>query len=530
MIEGHAMTRRRGAQASAERLFNQNGIAVVSLIVMTLFLLVIGVVGIRGVTTEMRIAGNDVRSRQALAVAEAGLSHALAAIQAGGPTLDDDLESNGTGGSLAGVGSTVTHLGTSYRFHAFGGTQSDDGYYVRAIDNFDEESGSDDPDADTDSIVDVEALGKVGPATRVVRARVRLIGGGGGGGGGAPGCAIVTNGDLKVSGDPTVTGTSGCAHANGEIDEISGNPEFQMGASASGDFGISGSIETEDGTFSGGAADDYADDHDYLDKLDVPQVRPFDFGPDGIDLAQAVQDANGYRLDKNCRVYDSSSPWDCEDKTDNCTGGSRVANLRSGGKWHGWECSEDSSANPGAKWVLGSDDVFDGAFFVEGWVNVSGNPGQDGATDWNTSIVALDSIDISGNPEMAPYTEDGDLANILFVSGNDIGLGGNLGAGDVEAGIFAHQQIKNNGNFLLHGFLVAEDVGNLSGEERVERSWSGDPNPNNDSGNDIHKDQGYDISGNPEIHYGGTGTAGFPGGGGGPTGIGKIEWSEVRSF
>ena len=39
---------------------------------------------------------------------------------------------------------------------------------------------------------------------------------------------------------------------------------------------------------------------------------------------------------------------------------------------------------------------------------------------------------------------------------NDIGLGGNR-------------------NFKLHGFLVSEDVGNLSGTEKAERSWGADP-------------------------------------------------------
>src|SRR5262249_48251776 len=52
------------------------------------------------------------------------------------------------------------------------GTGTDDGYYVRVEDNFDETTGTNDPAADTDSKIKIIAWGMAGNAERVIEVTV----------------------------------------------------------------------------------------------------------------------------------------------------------------------------------------------------------------------------------------------------------------------------------------------------------------------------------------------------------------------
>jgi hypothetical protein len=494
------------------------GYAVMAILVITALLLVVGVIGVRSASIEVRISGNELAAQKAFSAAEAGLAHAISLIAADGDGLQDELTGRGTGGGLEDLGAVVPLNGDSYRFRSFGGSGSADGYYVRVVDNFDEVAGADNRAVDVDSVAYVVSHGKVGAGERTVRSAIRVLPGASSG----PGCAILVNGDLMISGNPVVVGTRGCAHANEDVG-ISGNPRFETGATASRDMDISGNPNLEGENIDTNAEKDaYEADHDSWPLQEIPSVRPFQFGPDGINLAEAVQRTGGYRLDSNCRVYSSTTAWTCnENSADWCTGGLQVADLSRGAKWNGWECSSDSSSIPRALWKVGGDTATNGAFFVEGWVNISGNPGQSGRA-WESTLVAMNTIDISGNPKMAPFATSGDLRNMLLVSGNDIGLGGTLGASGKPAGVFAHQQVKNNGDFLLTGFLVSEAGGT---------TWAGDPAPNGLSGKDLLPGgvdlAEYDVSGNARINYSGLDVIGFRPG---PATVERFAWAEVRNF
>jgi hypothetical protein len=134
----------------------------------------------------------------------------------------------------------------------------------------------------------------------------------------------------------------------------------------------------------------------------------------------------------------------------------------------------------------------------------------------------MNTIDISGNPKMQPFATSGNLRNMLLVSGNDVGLGGTLGATGRPAGIFAHQQVKNNGDFALTGFLVSEGGAT---------TWAGDPAPNGLSGKDLLPGGAsvvnYDVSGNATINYSGLEIIGFSPG---PASVESFAWAEVRAY
>lgn len=168
---------RRGRHA--DRLADEGGAVLVVIILLIALMLSLGAAGTRTAQIELRIAHNDIVSKQALEAAEAGWSHAYALIrredsitrQNGAANgFNDELSAGGTGGSIAALGSLRTLSdGNSYRFNRTSSqTESDDGYYVRIVDNQDETSGADSPTTDRDNVIHIIARGKVGTAERVI--------------------------------------------------------------------------------------------------------------------------------------------------------------------------------------------------------------------------------------------------------------------------------------------------------------------------------------------------------------------------
>jgi PilX N-terminal len=159
---------------------DQNGAALIVVLLLTALLFALGAFGTRAAQLELLIAGNDLQARRALEVAQAGLDHAFSLIRevdAAGRNeaadgFDDELASGGTGGALAAIGATVVVDGASYRFRHFGGSASGDGYYVRALDDYDETAGLDDAATDANFRIQLVSVGRVGRAERVVHAVV----------------------------------------------------------------------------------------------------------------------------------------------------------------------------------------------------------------------------------------------------------------------------------------------------------------------------------------------------------------------
>jgi hypothetical protein len=174
------VARRRCLPAS-----DQHGAVLVVVILLMALMLSLGAVGTRTAQIEMRIASNDLQSKQALETAEAGLSHAFALIKRDDTShlngaangFDDELSGGGVGGALAALGPIETLAdGTAYRFGQMSGQTGSDGYLVHAVDNQDETSGADDPTTDRDNTVHLVSRGRVGNAERVLEAVVRRDG------------------------------------------------------------------------------------------------------------------------------------------------------------------------------------------------------------------------------------------------------------------------------------------------------------------------------------------------------------------
>jgi hypothetical protein len=151
----------------------QDGTAMVLVLLVVAVLSLLGIAGTRSAQTELQMARGHRSGKQALSVAEAGILHAYALIKASPPaSYDGELSNGGTGGLLTNVGELKTLSGVSYRFRSLGGGAAD-GYYVQALDNYDETTGANDPATDRDRTIRLVSHGRVGGAERVVEALVK---------------------------------------------------------------------------------------------------------------------------------------------------------------------------------------------------------------------------------------------------------------------------------------------------------------------------------------------------------------------
>lgn len=339
-------------------------------------------------SSEVQIADNVLRATQAHFLAEAGLEDAINSFKTT-PTLVSNAPAGLTAvPGLVGPGSTAAAFG-SYTVQ-----------YRRAGLN-------------TVLVVSTGTSG-IGSAQRVLRATMSTSF--------ASNDAIRTRLDLVISGNPTIKGACGSAHANGNF-AISGNPSLTGSATASGTYTVSGGPTVGPGSGGGKPL------------KPIPPVNPADF----LTAAKATLPASQiYQMLADGRVLDGN--------------GGLITALASGAEYRGWKYI----AGTPAKWDLSGNTGYDGTYYLEGNVTVSGNPG-DAATPWRTSIIATGDIEISGNPSINTF-----MADTLFVAGLDIKINGNPNQSFTGL-IAAHEQVSISGNPTITGYILAEDWPSTSG-------------------------------------------------------------------
>jgi hypothetical protein len=228
-----------------------------------------------------------------------------------------------------------------------------------------------------------------------------------------PTAAVVLGGSLKISGNPTITGTNGSIQANGNV-SFSGNPTVAGDVYASGS--ITGSTSGVGGDVVQGA-----------DPVSIPPISPAQYAA----LADYVLQKDGNVK----RVSDSQlfSP-----------------------PYRNWSYS-------GGNWIYSGNVSYDGVYYAEfatpntQGVTISGNPGSE-ATPWQVTIISEGSIKVSGNPTMNPAVTG---QNIALLAGKDLSMSGN--ASNPFTGLYAaHEQINLSGNPAVTGVLLAEDTEDLS--------------------------------------------------------------------
>ncbi len=220
--------------------------------------------------------------------------------------------------------------------------------------------------------------------------------------------AVVTNGDLDISGSMEISGTQGGVHSNDDLIISGGAASVDGTVTASGTY--TGSLPG-----SGGAA-----------PLPVQQIRASDY----LAYADFILTSAGTMTDAGGTVLCASTP-----------------------------CNNWSFDGGTGTWSIGSTAPGDGTYYVEGEVKITGSPGS-AASPVVLTIIAEGSIDISGSPDISADTPE-----LLFVTDGDLEISGGLDALDpltAQGQMLVHEQVSMSGNPSVGGQLIVENAASIS--------------------------------------------------------------------
>jgi hypothetical protein len=233
-----------------------------------------------------------------------------------------------------------------------------------------------------------------------------------------PDFAVSSNGGIEIAGNPVVHGMKGSVHANADL-LLSGSPFIEHHAMATGTVTTTGSPEVK-GTTAGGQP-----------RIDLPAVKPSDFFAD-LD----------YYFRSDGRIFN------------------RAGTLVGNGGGNGWHGFKHTSGTP-AKWDLGqpAGDGLPpyGTFYFDGKLSIGSNIGSaKGDPPLQVTFVTTHSLDISGNPGIAPYLED-----IQAIVGTDLRISGNPDMDTYQGFWGVHEQVEITGTPNIFGAIMAENAENL---------------------------------------------------------------------
>jgi len=345
---------------------------------------------------ETLVAANHLKGVHALFLAEAGLEDAFNTFRNNTTLLTTSVSSSLTTLSVSGPGSTLSAYG---------------GYTVQY-----QSAG-----LNTVRVVVTGYTGTSGSqtATRVLRSIITV--------GFNNSDAVRTDKDLKISGNPTITGTCGSVHTNDDL-TINGGPTVTGTATASDDYDVGNSA-----TVAAGSGGDKA-------KKVIPTISASDF----LTKAKATVSAS--------QLYQFFSDGKVKDGSDTL-----ITTLSNNDTYRGWKYKTSPSAN----WEFSADTAYDGTYYFQGDVKISGNPGSVLAP-WNVTIIATGDIEMSGNPNMNVHSLD-----TLLVSDDDIKVSGNPIMYESGA-IIAKDSVEISGNPTIMGYILSGgDDNKISGNPTI---------------------------------------------------------------
>lgn len=384
------------------------GIAIITAVFALLLLSIIGLAVAFSGILEVQSSSNYEHALTAFYIADAGMNHAFREIAAHSLSFNtilkgaDSVENTADDGYLQ-----FESIPESERIPAAGLTFGSGHYIARATDDTEADSN---PAVDTNQRIVLTSQG-FGPdgSTATIEAIVAL-------GGGIP--AIVSGGDLTISGNPLIEGTWGGVHANDDL-TISGNPTVTQDATCSDVYTESGSPTI--GGVSGGNRP----------PVQIPTID-----------AESHRSQADYILSADGKVRDQA--------------GTVLADTTGGTSFRGWRRTSETPV----EWTSNTNqnDYFPGSYFVEGNATLSGKIGSNTVTVPLT-VIAKGDIKSSGSADVRP--ESGD---IFLLADGDIQITGDLDQSDQNyAGFIAtHEQLYISGNPTLVGHIVIEDAANNS--------------------------------------------------------------------
>jgi hypothetical protein len=420
---------------------HEDGVALISVLLLLMLITALGAALAVSGQTETLIARNHQTAAEAEAAAEAGLNHAIALtlenLQGWSGNIDPSA-----GAPFASVSAAMSSLlrgpdnttGTTATdadngsLEALGGAPALPRFPTRVTlapgIQYDARLFDDDAPRPGVTLFDPDRtrIGETNPATEVSDANMRIVVRASGY---APGNttatveatigplklpAIVTNGNLRISGSARILGTEGSVHSNADL-TVGGNAFVQHHATSSGDYDVSGTPSI--GGNSGGAKS----------LVPVPPIR----ASDHLSKADYILNNDGTMTTVSSGMTAACDP---------CAGA--------------WTYTPPT-------WTLSTAPT-DGTYYVEGGVQISGSPGLGSSgSPAIVSIIAEQSIDISGDIYLQP-----DTLGLLFVTDQDLKINGNLHANYQAALMLVHEQVDISGASEITGQLLVEDAAMVS--------------------------------------------------------------------
>lgn len=450
---------------------NERGVALVFVLIMlgVMTMLGLGITGIGMVATTVTVNAGE--TANAVAIADAGIAHARRLIMwTEWPTLNAFLQ-NGAGaacdgdeladapntavppGYPAAAGDFIPQAGL-----AFGGGS----YQVFVCDDhvtdFDPVSGNldVDPNSDVNRRILVRSVGVGANGATATVERVF---------GSEDVPAVIVNGNLLVTGNPTVMGAAGAIHANGDL-AVAGNPCAQQYFSAVGSVPVSG------GSAGGGAACAPSAIETLPDSppLNVPVVSPDTYKS----LATYWFNADGTTTLNPAAPVTTPAPvgWTFDPTTQTFT---------------------SSSIIPG------------GTYWVDGNVVIGGSPAPVGGL----TLFTRGHVDVGSSPVIPPALSVPGLGPtdvpVSVIAGTDIRLSG---SGNTFEGLYyAVHQLDVSGSPTINGQILA-----LNQADAPYPAAAVNLVPLNAAGQMV-------ISGSPNINYSG----------GAVQALRALQWRECRS-
>lgn len=389
---------------------SQDGMALATSLILLAVLSSLALVSIQWSARDVPRTKNFTKSRQAAYLAEAGFHRAFNYFNYDASGDSPGQLANGFNDELAG---TTWPAGTFTNIALGAGT-----YTATLVDNSDNDGSA---TTDSDNATILTSTGTVGGVSvsvegTLVRALYKAE------------HALATDGDLDISGNPTINGTSGSVHSNSDLD-LTGSPSVSSTATATGTVTTTGSPTVGGGSASGATTESIP----VVTISDYKSQSEYVLGADGI-----VRDGAGTAL------HDTSV-------SDNFRTG--VGSCSSQNKGWGYD------AGPPVKWDIGDSCGFPGNYYIEGNVELGGNVGSAGSP-FSATIIAEGYIETSGGPEIQNRqlaADPEEIQNIFFMAGTDIKMRGNPST-TIQGMIYAGEQIDLGGNVSINGFVLAADA------------------------------------------------------------------------
>ena len=267
-----------------------------------------------------------------------------------------------------------------------------------------------------------------------------------------PSVAILTNGDLQIGGNATISGAGGSVHANGNV-VVSGAPQVGGYVSAAGS--CTGCVPPPPGAKIVNQGESGAG----KPKREVPLINP-----------RENYVMSEYDLCPNGEIRTGPSYAAGDGFTPNASGIPCGGSPRATGSWRGWQYAglDSSVQQKGHRWTYNSQTPYDGVYYIyQGSAQVSGNPGTP-TTPWKVTIFAEATatgqepdhcphtggdIDMAGGGTVRPHTK---AQPLHLIAGRDLLMNGT--PGNKWEGVYAaHEQFKLEGNVEMNGVILAND-------------------------------------------------------------------------